>query len=673
MAFQPNPGDTYIINETEYRVGEHPAAPGLAYAQAGRQGMVYQLFLKHGDVLDAKALKVFFPKYRIPAMVYQSEQLEAYSGLQGLKVCKRNVLTPEKNGGIIQAHTDLLYAVLMPWVHGPTWLDIVADQRVLTRKDSLHLARSLAQICSGMEQKGLAHCDLSAPNLLLPFFSEVKRSSETSPIELVDVEQLYSPKMDRPDVLLAGSPGYAAHRTIHSGLWSAYADRFAGAVILAEMLGWSDSKLVQRAWGESYFDQHEMQTVCERYGVMKRSLDERWGSKVTELFVRAWESHDLSSCPTFGEWLIVLSGVADEEPIAVKPASAGALEASSSIPTAADSESSVNTGKPAKASVQAEQVSGQQSPTQESGVSAAAVTVSDPNVVNRLFNQARELEQKEQLQGALEVYRSAHHFVPHGSPLEVELAAAIGGLEQKLAADAAPAHTKKPKLRKRTAILLTSALAVLLLGASPFMVSMLQADSQAAAEQAEAERLQAKQREEEAARQKAEAERKQAEEERLMQEEEKKQEEIKRKEAEQQRLAAEKQKQEEQKKKEAEHKQLQQKYDAQAKYEKYVQWKKEKDERLRRQQELERQRKQKEAAELKKIRSRDVVLLIASYNMTYNAIAQDNLKNAKTNALEFAKRYEKDPSYFKKVGKMGERADHIYKFLSNTKHALPDI
>ncbi|MFW5432935.1 hypothetical protein [Paenibacillus apiarius] len=642
MAFQPNPGETYIINETEYRVGEHPAAPGLAYAQAGRQGMVYQLFPKHGDVLDAKALKVFFPKYRIPAMVYQSEQLEAYSGLQGLKVCKRIVLTPEKNGGIIQAHTDFLYAVLMPWVHGPTWLDIVADQRVLTRKDSLHLARSLARICSGMEQKGLAHCDLSAPNLLLPFFSEVKRTSESSPIELVDVEQLYSPKMDRPDVLLAGSPGYAAHRTIHSGLWSAYADRFAGAVILAEMLGWSDPKLVQRAWGESYFDQHEMQTVCERYGVMKRSLNESWGSKVAELFVRAWESHDLSSCPTFGEWLIVLSGVEDEEPIAVGAANAGGAEAS----------------------MQAE--AGEQSPAQDSGASAAAASASDPNVVHRLFNQARELERKDQLQGALEVYRSAHHFVPHGSPLEVELAAAISGLEQKLAAAADPEHTNKPKLRKRAVILLACALAVLLLGSSPFIVSMLQADSQPAAEQEEAERLQAQQREEEAARKKAE-------EERLKQEEEKKQEELKRKEAEQQRLAAEKQKQEEQKKKEAEHNKLQQKYDAQAKYEQYLQWKKERDERLRRQQELERQRKQKEAAELRKIRSQDVVLLIASYNKTYNSIAQENMKNAKTNALEFVKRYEKDPDYFKKVGKVGQRADHIYKFLSNTKHALPDI
>lgn len=132
---------------------------------------------------------------------------------------------------------------------------------------------------------------------------------KASAVELVDVEQMYGSKMDRPDALLAGSPGYAAHRTVHSGLWSSYADRFAGAVIIAEMLSWSDPVIVEKAWGESYFDQHEMQTVSERYYAMRESLEKRWGSKLSDLFIRAWESHDLSSCPTFGEWYVALAAV----------------------------------------------------------------------------------------------------------------------------------------------------------------------------------------------------------------------------------------------------------------------------------------------------------------------------------------------------------------------------
>ncbi|WP_373280699.1 hypothetical protein [Paenibacillus pini] len=67
MSFQPNPGDELFINGAAYTVGQHPAAPGLAYAQAGRQGIVYQLIPSDGDINGAKALKVFFPKFRLPA------------------------------------------------------------------------------------------------------------------------------------------------------------------------------------------------------------------------------------------------------------------------------------------------------------------------------------------------------------------------------------------------------------------------------------------------------------------------------------------------------------------------------------------------------------------------------------------------------------------------------
>lgn len=60
MSFQPNPGDSIRINGKTYTVGQHPAAPGLAYAQAGRQGIVYQLLPVEGGMHEAKALKVFF-------------------------------------------------------------------------------------------------------------------------------------------------------------------------------------------------------------------------------------------------------------------------------------------------------------------------------------------------------------------------------------------------------------------------------------------------------------------------------------------------------------------------------------------------------------------------------------------------------------------------------------
>lgn len=103
-------------------------------------------------------------------MVYQSEHLGSYQEMPGLRVCNREVLTPERNGDLIAEYPDLLYAVIMPWVHGCTWFDVISDQRNIGRSESLMLAKALAAIGSSMEQRGLAHCDLSAPNVMLPFF-----------------------------------------------------------------------------------------------------------------------------------------------------------------------------------------------------------------------------------------------------------------------------------------------------------------------------------------------------------------------------------------------------------------------------------------------------------------------------------------------------------------------
>ncbi|WP_289355900.1 hypothetical protein [Paenibacillus sp. S-12] len=683
MSFQPQPGDTIIIHDTEYRFGEHPAAPGLVYAQAGRQGVIYQLLPPQGNAAEAKALKVFNPKYRVPSMVYQSELLESYSELTGLKVCSRSVLTPEKNGGLIHKHTDLLYAVAMPWIYGPTWLDIVAERKMLTRQQSLLMAKSLARICSGMEQRGLAHCDLSAPNIMLPFFSEVKQSANASPIQLVDVEQLYSPKLDRPDVLFSGSPGYAAHRTLLSGMWSAYADRFAGSILLAEMLGWSSAQIVQKSWGESYFDQREMQTSCDRYEVLKRELQELYGNKVAELLTRAWESQDLSSCPTFGEWLVVLNGIDEEKQMAIdaplhvqhKEGKDALSNSEHSKPMIADSENAVHFA------VQTEK---------DEIAAASACDEADPDIVNRLFRQARELEGRSQLQGALEVYRSAHHFVVDGSPMQIELTAAIADLEHKLAAEVQQKSGSKGKFSKRAISIICIASAVLIIGCGAVVASMMNANAatKAAEEQA---LLDAKQLEMQNQQLKAEEERKQKEEQqkqeeakRLREEEQRKQEEQKRKAEAQRAKQLEAQKKKEAAEKAAERKRLQAKYDQQMQYEKYLAWKKQRDEQLRieqareqgRQQErkrLEAEQAAKKAAELKKVRNRDVVLLIASYNKTYNAIKQDNMKNAKTYALEFVERYEKDPNFFKNVGKVGTRAAHIYKFLQDTSYKIPDI
>ncbi|KZE76838.1 hypothetical protein AV545_10645 [Paenibacillus jamilae] len=676
MSFQPNPGDELIINGTAYVVGRHPAAPGLAYAQAGRQGIVYQLNAKNGAPHEAKALKVFFPKFRIPAMVYQSEHMETYGDIPGLQVCKRDVLTPERNGSLIAEQPDLLYAVLMPWVHGMTWFDCLTDQRQLEASDSLALARALAGIGSAMEQKGLAHCDLSAPNVMLPFFSEVELPEGTSAVELVDVEQMYSTKMDRPDALLAGSPGYAAHRTVHSGLWSAYADRFAGAIIIGEMLGWSDRVVVDKAWGESYFDQHEMQTPCERYFILRKSLEARWGSKVVELFSRAWDSQDLSSCPTFGEWLVVLNAVTEQEipveTIESGPAVTETIEPAATGGPSSETVSSLATPAPLKA----EQVALLNQDVLEQG---------ERGVTDKLFRQARELEQQNKPAAALEVYRSLYHFVEDGSPLHVEVSAAITGLEEQLNPKL-PEQPEKSKAWYRSKMfIVTASAAVVLLAAGIPTVSIL-AD-------------QSSQRQIEAAKQEEALKAAKAAEEKLAAEQEAAQKLLtdKQQQAKQQALAAQKQ-QEEQKKqqalidqqvkyeaylaqkeqnKQADAKLAKQKaYDQQAKYEKYLALKKEQEaraikEEAARKAAAEAEQKRKDA--IKARNKENVLQLISLYNKAYASQEGGSMAKAKSFAKRFRALYDSNPSYYRRVGEVGYRASSIYNFLGDTNFRLPKI
>ncbi|MCM3782835.1 hypothetical protein M3231_07600 [Neobacillus mesonae] len=708
MSYQPKPGDELLISGEKYTIGQHPAAPGIAYAQTGRQGTVYKLIPQNGHDYESKALKVFFPKFRVPAMVYQSEQMEKYSEISGLQVCKRDVLTPERNGKLISEHGDLLYAVLMPWVDGISWFDIVCDKKQLTPEQSLILASSLASIGSAMEQRGIAHCDLSAPNVLIPFFSEVERPEGAAAVELVDVEQLYSPKMDRPDALLAGSAGYAAHRIVNSGLWSSYADRFAGAVILAEMLGFSDPEVVERTYGESYFDQRELQTSSDRYLKLQKSLESRFGSKISELFGRAWHSQDLSSCPTFGEWLVAISTI-----------DLNALPAANALSEKPDSQheadASVNEASPTPAPIP---VISAESPAEAASSSMDAGTQKEQ--LDRLLQEASEKERSGENQSALDLYKTALRYEKPGTALHVEIQAAIDQLEAAMASEVKePQASRFSKFRNRKVAI--AGAAVLLIGAIaiPGMHTL--------AEQAETKQLQeqqlAKQQEELA---KQEEERKAQEAAKLAEENKKKQEaELAQKKAEEEkaRLAAEEERaalqakydkqakyeaylaQVEAKKKAQEKAALQEKYDSQAKYEAYLAQLEEKKARqaeeakkqaaedaAAKEAEAARQAQaaktaaakaaaQKAAAEkaaaekaaLKKKRAENVKQLIAYYNLAYNAQQGKKIENARTHANAFMDLYNQDAEYFAGVGKVGQRKTHIYKFVRNRSYKLPDI
>jgi|GEM_PF-2294394 len=300
MTFQPATGQTLTIDGIDYVVAEHPSAPGIPYGQQGRKATVYQMQARSGP----QALKVFAPRFREPLLVGQADRVARYAAVPGLRVCRRTVLTARRHPAVLRVHPDLAFAVLMHWIDGPTWMEVVLGKRALTPRESLALARALAEVLAEMEERGLAHGDLSGGNVILPALA-AKTAAAPSPVELVDVEEMYSSELDRPTVLPGGSPGYA-HRTAPTGLWGPEADRFSGAVLLAEMLGWCDPEVRAAAWGEQYFSPEEMQEECHQLNLLSRVLRERWGDSVAGLLERAWRSDLLRDCPTFTEWLVAL-------------------------------------------------------------------------------------------------------------------------------------------------------------------------------------------------------------------------------------------------------------------------------------------------------------------------------------------------------------------------------
>src|SRR5262245_42615078 len=152
MAFQLEVNQELVLGGLTYLVAEHPVAPGVPYGQEGRQAIVYKLVAGQDQTgAPNVALKVLKPRFRVPGMVSLSRRLLSFANLPGLQVCQRTVLNPQTYANVLRENPDLLYAVLMPWVDGPTWMEVVLNKEELEPLQSLTLARSLSSVLAAME------------------------------------------------------------------------------------------------------------------------------------------------------------------------------------------------------------------------------------------------------------------------------------------------------------------------------------------------------------------------------------------------------------------------------------------------------------------------------------------------------------------------------------------
>ena len=299
------PGENIVIEGETYRVAPHPSAPKLPFAQQGRKGTVFQIIRQRDK--RPFALKVFVQRFRDPAMIKRTRAMAAYASLPGLAVCQRDVLSKTGFGRkAIQKIPDLDLSVLMPWSTGRTWFDVLCSGVQILAPVCIEITRRVAGILAGLEARGLAHCDIASGNLLV--------SIDTLDIHLIDVEDMYGPGLSRPGAPPTGSDGYNHRQVRDEDQWRAAGDRFAGAVIMAEMLCWHSAAFREGATEDgSFFSADEVQDpTAPKYTLVLDTLrllpgvPEDCKNGLVSLFERAWNAPTLEDCPTLAEWVAVL-------------------------------------------------------------------------------------------------------------------------------------------------------------------------------------------------------------------------------------------------------------------------------------------------------------------------------------------------------------------------------
>ena len=262
MFVDPEVNEAISIGGQVFAFSFAAGYPDVVYAEIGRKAKVYRLL--RGK--QPYALKVFKPRYRTASAVENSHLIAQYKDVPGLTVANRTILYPDQFSDLIGQHPEYAYSVLMPWVEGDSWFNYVVKQTPTSNIQSLRLAKALVNVLVELEERGLAHCDLSGGNFIF--------SSDFCHVELIDIEEMFGQGLKSPDPLPAGTGGYAPNWVKETGIWEAGADRFSGGILLCEILGWQSEDIRTRSAGDNYFADGEFGNRSKRYGLMKKQLEE---------------------------------------------------------------------------------------------------------------------------------------------------------------------------------------------------------------------------------------------------------------------------------------------------------------------------------------------------------------------------------------------------------------
>jgi serine/threonine protein kinase len=316
-GYRPFDGDAWLGREIPLAGGPYRIVPEnafdvaeeMAFARQGRKARVFKL---RGPDGEPYALKTFYRGFSLPEYVLITQALRAFGDIGGLRACQRRVV--DENEAQAIGEPGLTYAVLMPWIEGVAWAGVVEGRFPLAARTCLALATQTAGILALLEARGLVHADISSSNVFVT-------NAESGPtVELIDVEDMYHDSFSPLPYIPDGSPGYAHPRNQGRGCRNRHGDRFAGAILLTEMLTWHDPAVRQSTADISVFEQVELCRSGPKYDLVRGVLQTH-SDEVATLFERVWDSLGPSGCPRLAEWATAMATVSPAHDCAELPLS----------------------------------------------------------------------------------------------------------------------------------------------------------------------------------------------------------------------------------------------------------------------------------------------------------------------------------------------------------------
>lgn len=282
----------------------HPLFPEdseAVFVLEGGEALVYQV--RDVRTKSLYALKVIKPAYRSEHLARVAETIRRCTHISGFYLPNRLCLTTTEFADLIKTYPDLEYAILMPWLTGQTWSGLVQDQTAsahYTQQQACKLAAMVANLLRNLESLHLAHSDIAGGNIVL--------SPDLQHIQLLDLEGLYIPGVPPPPFCSQGSPGYQHRHPGPRGQWYPEGDRFAGAILLTEMLTWWNPRVRAHVpdYADTLFQPAQLQT--NGLSLWQEVRNTLWSIRpeLLHLFDRAWSSSSLAECPEMASWSALL-------------------------------------------------------------------------------------------------------------------------------------------------------------------------------------------------------------------------------------------------------------------------------------------------------------------------------------------------------------------------------